>query len=1062
MPLTQAQIIRGSPVRHLYQPAKVGVLTGNMMATIVLMVEVKWANQTEFVPAAALEPFDVSEDSSFENIIKNRRYERIESLRSLMTFEKLNGALSNVIYSMQTAEIRFFAHQFVPVLKFVNAPLSRLLIADEVGLGKTIEAGLIWTECRARYKARRLLVICPPTLVPKWIRELQDRFAIEAEFADAKSLVERFTRFKRQGPAQSFALVSSYHSLRPRKSEKKQIQPWLNYQGTEVRFEGNESMEQWKPRPALLRSLLEWDGAPFIDLVVFDEAHLMKNTATANHLVGDVLATSSQAVLALSATPLTTKSRDLYSLLKLVDPDMFRDEATFTDLCHRNRPAVRLLSELSKPRIRRDECLQLLAQMPDSTAQRNLQNRLSAIGDAEKLEEEEKVDLQAKAGRLNELGTFLTRTRKVEITEGKAIREAVTLDVDPTQQEIVFYNSVLRLIRRRVAERGDALSLFHLIGPALSMTSCLPVMAAKLRSGKSKWGDMEDLANLENAYTEEDEEEDESEFVGEDQSSLLGDLSWLPDYDFVGADTKYNKLREELLNRSPGEKVIIFAFFKGTLKYLKDQLEEDGLSCLLVTGDVTDTTERDRLLQEFNSPAYRILLCSEVAAEGVDLQFCRVMVNYDLPWNPMRVEQRIGRIDRIGQEAKTIVIINFHVRGTIDGSIYQHLHRKIGIFNETIGDLEGIIGDHVNRLTLQLLANELTPAQAEEKIRLAAEAIARERALVAQIDEESETLLGLRSYLQNNVRQGRSLGRYIKPSELRLFTVEYFRDMYVGTDSCQLNWDTPAEGCLKLTLSFRASSDFESYLNQQIYVWPRGFERNTRSVTLTFDPVVHETLRRKHRSLILVNHLHSFVGWMNATYVNRRKVWHPASAVRVSSDEVSEGVYFYLILRVSLKHPALSKEELMFRARSLATGRTLSLTDSEALVNQAIDQGTSWVDATGFPDGSQAFESVWKLLIRDCDHIQEAFHEELELRLNSKQAQLESHFQRRLETAHRRLETMRRSVGSREQGIRVTQNQIKHLVERLEEERSKIDRSATVSPDFKRVACGIIKTSRAT
>ena len=95
-------------------------------------------------------------------------------------------------------------------------------------------------------------------------------------------------------------------------------------------------------------SLLEWDDEPFIDLAVFDEAHLMKNTATANHLVGDVIATASQAVLALSATPLTTKTRDLYALLRLVDPDMFREEVTFDDLRRRNLPAVRLVRELSR------------------------------------------------------------------------------------------------------------------------------------------------------------------------------------------------------------------------------------------------------------------------------------------------------------------------------------------------------------------------------------------------------------------------------------------------------------------------------------------------------------------------------------------------------------------------------------------------------------------------------------------------------------------------------------------------------------------------------------------
>lgn len=1036
----------------------VGMLTGQTMdVVVVLMAEVKWDAQCEFVPVDVLEPFDVEEDTSFEGLVAAGRYERIETLRSLITFEKLFGALSNVMYSMQTADIRFFAHQFVPVLKFVQSPLGRLLIADEVGLGKTIEAGLIWTECRARFKARRLLVICTPTLVPKWIRELQDKFAIEATYADASDLRDKFEGFTRQGTAQSFALVSSYHALRPRKGEKSQLKPWLNEHRTEFNIERVDSMEPWKPRPDLFRSLLEWDGEPFIDLVVFDEAHLMKNTATANHLVGDVFSSSSQSALALSATPLTTKSRDLFSLLSLVDPDMFRDEGAFNDLCRRNRPAVLLISELARPTIRPEKCLELLDQIPDSAAQRHLNNRIQTMGDANALAEADKIELQSKAGRLNELGAFLTRTRKVEITEGKATRVPVTLVVEPTRQELVFYNSVLRRIRRRVAERGDVLSIFHLIGPALSMTSCLPVMAERLRSGESNWGDLQDLAELENAYMEE---ESESEFVGENHTHLLGDLSWIPDYDFEHADTKYAQLRNELLKRDGEGKVIVFAFFKGTLAYLKRRLEGDGFTCQLVTGDIQDTAERDRRLQEFISSDHRILLCSEVAAEGVDLQFCRIMVNYDLPWNPMRVEQRIGRIDRIGQQAKTIVIINFHVRGTIDGSIYQHLYAKIGIFEQTIGDLEGILGSYVNQLTLELLANELSEEQTEERIRLAAEAIARERAVVAQIDEESETLLGLRSYLQSNITQGRSLGRYIKPSELRLFTVEFFRQNYVGPDSCQLMWDTPAEGCLRLVFSFRALSDFESYLQQQSSPWPKGIDRAGRSVTLTFDPAIHEDVRRRHRSVILSNHLHPLVRWMTTSLLATRKQWHPASALRLITNAAEPGVYMYFVLRVSLKHPALSREELLFRMRDVTTGRTLSRQDSELLLNGALEQGFSWLEPAGFPDATEALDLVWKTLVRDCTEIHESFIEELELRLNSKRAQVESHFRRRLETAHRRLEAMQVASGPRNKGIRVTQSQINHLRERLAEELAKLDRFVETSPEHKRVACGLVKITR--
>lgn len=1055
--LADSDIAPNVAVRHTVQAGLVGLLTGRTMRTVVPMAEVRWATRTQFEPYRVLELFDTTEDSSFETIVAKSRYEKIEEFRSLMTFEKLSGSLSNVMYSMRTAEIKFFAHQFVPVLKFVNSPLSRLLIADEVGLGKTIEAGLIWTECRARFQARRLLVVCPPTLVPKWIRELQNRFSIEAEEADATTLQSKFERFVKRGPMESFALVTSYHALRPRKSEKRMLQPWLTLQGSDVEFEGAPPIEDWKPRPAFFRKLLEWDGKDqFIDLAVFDEAHLMKNTATANHLVGDVISSSAQAVIALSATPLTNHSRDLYALLRLIDPDMFRNEAIFQDLRRRNLPAVKLASELSKADINLHRCLRLLAEIPESVARSNLQQRLGQLESPSSLTPDDRIDLLGKATRLNELGSFLTRTRKVEIPEHKAVREAVTLPVEPTEEELIFYNAVLSLIRQRVKEKGEMLSLFHLIAPALSMTSCLPLMAEKLRKGESRWGDMEDLAYLDTAYTEES---DDSDFVGENQTTLLGDLSWLPNYDFEASDTKYNKLKEELLTRIPTDKVIIFAFFKGTLRYLKRRLEADGMTCMLVTGDVTDKNERDQLLQDFEKPKHRILLCSEVAAEGVDLQFCRVMVNYDLPWNPMRVEQRIGRIDRIGQQAKSIVIINFHVQGTIDGSIYTHLYRKIGLFEDTIGDLEGIVGEHVNRLTMELLSNSLTAEMVEVKIKQVAQAIALERQRIAAIDEESDTLLGLRSYLHDSVTRGRSLGRYIKPSELRLFTDNFFAETYSGGDSCQLNWDSPAKDCLSITFGFHAFEDFKNYLTNQSQPHPKGFHQSTRTAVLTLDPEVHERLKNTHRNLVLANHLHPFVGWMSSTYQHRQKTWHPASALKVRSGIVPPSIYLYVVTRITLKHPVLSKEELLFRIIDTDSLRVLPLTDSEALLNEVLDHGASWSQAAGFPDHSDALGDALDRLERDCIEIQEAFAEELELRINTKRAQIDSHFQRQIETQERRLMNMEQSGNARSQDIAGARTRIKNLRIRFTEEVENLDTAEEITPEFKRVACGLIKTS---
>lgn len=1056
-PLSESDIAPNVMVRHTVQPSQVGALTGKRMNAVVPMAEVRWGNATKFEAIQVLDLFDLSEDNSFETIIAKSRYDKIETIRSLMTFEKLSGTLSNVMYSMRTAEIKFFAHQFIPVMKFVNSPLSRLLIADEVGLGKTIEAGLIWTECRARYQARRLLIVCPPTLVPKWVRELRDRFSIEAEVTDAKDLRSKFERFEKLGPSQSFALVTSYHALRPRKSEKKILQPWLAFEASDVDFQSSIPIKDWKPRPAFLRSLLEWEGKdPFLDLVVFDEAHLMKNTATSNHLVGDVISSSAQAVVALSATPLTNNSRDLYSLLKLIDPDMFRSESVFNDLRRRNLPAVRLAHEMARPEIDTSRCNELLAEIPESAARENLLQRLTILDKSELLREDQKIELLGKANRLNELGAFLTRTRKLEIKEHKATRDVVTLEINPTEQELAFYNSVLALIRQRVKEKGEMLSLFHLIAPALCMASCLPVMAEKLRSGESRWGDLEDLDALDTAFTEET---DDSEFVGENQTSLLGDRSWLPTYDFEGNDTKYLKLKSELLERTQNEKIIIFAFFKGTLNYLKRRLEADGMKCLLVTGDIQDLNERDQRLRDFAKPDYRILLCSEVAAEGVDLQFCRVMVNYDLPWNPMRVEQRIGRIDRIGQVADSIVIINFHALGTIDGSIYAHLHSKIGVFEETIGDLEGIVGEHINRLTTELLSNSLTPAQADEKIRLAAEAIEREREVIAQIDEESDTLLGLRSYLQDSVNRGRSLGRYIKPSELRVFTEEFFAENYSGNASCQLNWDSPARDCLSLHLSFAAFQDFETYLNQQSLALPKGFNASSRSAVITHDPDVHETLKHKHRNLILANHLHPLVSWMSSRLESSQKCWHPASSLRLATASVPAGIYLFMVMRISLKHPVLSKEELLFRVIDVASDAVISISDSEALLNEVLDHGATWTSPTGHPDYTDAFGEVLHLLNKDCTQIHESFREELELRTNTKRSQIESHFRRQIETQERRLESMTTSLRARPQDLAGARTRIRNLKIRFAEEIENLDMAGEIQPQIARVACGLIKTT---
>ena len=130
----------------------------------------------------------------------------------------------------------------------------------------------------------------------------------------------------------------------------------------------------------------------------------------------------------------------------------------------------------------------------------------------------------------------------------------------------------------------------------------------------------------------------------------------------------------DYFRRNPGEKIILFAFYRATLAYLAQRLQQDGIDNILLTG--ASGGEKTAVIEEFRQRRdATVLLASEVASEGVDLQFCRVVINYDLPWNPMKVEQRIGRIDRIGQKSPKITIWNLFYADTIDERVYDRLLR---------------------------------------------------------------------------------------------------------------------------------------------------------------------------------------------------------------------------------------------------------------------------------------------------------------------------------------------------------------------------------------------------
>jgi superfamily II DNA or RNA helicase len=1054
-------IAEGVPVFHTSNPGNLGILTGNRMDALFPMAEVDWGSHLEFADISKLEPRNKNRSRSTDDEVREGCYGTIDDLHRRITFEKLRGTLTDVFYSMKTSEIDFYPHQFKPVLRFIESATNRLLIADEVGLGKTIEAGLIWTEWQAREKARRLLIVCPPTLVPKWLREMQDRFQFAAEATDAKHLCSLLERFDRSGPGMSFVLVASYHALRPRGQERNLIQKIRDSSPLE---ELVESGERVPPRVKLLgrmrqqaeESMLAGShAARFLDMVVFDEAHYMKNTASASYLAGELISSAASASVCLSATPIHNTSRDLYALLRLIDPEVFRDNFGFDQLVEQNLPIVRLQNALAQPNWEEDAIEEAIAQIDNPAALEHLQTLFRSFDGSPR----QRVELRHAAERINLLGNFINRTRKRDIIENRVIRQPVTFPLTLTREEQALYKLILVMVRAAAQREGKGVTSFHLLHPALRMSSCLPSIVDDLRAGR--WGEPEDVESIEEDF----------DFESDDEADLPISLGDLEKYDFERNDSKYRALREALRMMSSTvtlkqdgsgddvfvdakDKIIVFAFFKKTIAYLKRRLEADGFKVAAVTGDIQDRQERDKILRSFAQDDRRILLCSEIGAEGIDLQFARVVVNYDLPWNPMRVEQRIGRIDRIGQKSPNIVIINFHVRGTIDGNIFAHLYSKIGVFERSIGALEGILGEEVSKLTATILREELSPEQMAERAEQTGDAIEARAKMESELENSTGALVAFQDLLSEQIGESQRLGKFIRPRELRQHAEDFLAANYKGADACIIQPDNPAPDCLQIKMSFRAFSDFESFCQSSEYAWPDGFSRGMRTVSLTFDPAVHQAEKRIRKGVVLVTHLHPFFRWITDANAKTNNNWHKVSAIRLSSDAFPRGRYFYLVYRLTMTG-ITRRDEFHYALMSMENGTILQGSDAEFIFTLALDQGTSaFPEAVG--DHSAVLSELRNALSGELANSQASFRQDQEQKFTLRQQQLLAHFDRRIEAQERRIRTSRaRGVDPRK--IAGFEKYLENLKGGRNERLAQLqERAAAGSESMAEVACGIM------
>lgn len=636
-----------------------------------------------------------------------------------LTRAKLRGMFADTLYSFKATRTTFRPYQFKPVLKLLQTGTARLLIADEVGLGKTIEAGLIWTELEARHEADRVLIVCPSVLVAKWQSEMEERFDLPLAVLDRDGLNEFLEKFRTGRLPRRFSFVCSLETIRT-----------------------------WKG----LDELDDEVSPPEFDLVIVDEAHQMRNTSTKNYQLGERLSSWSVDgnVVFLTATPINVRQEDLLHLLGLLEPADFQ---AIEDLELRIQPNAvlnRVGAMLTDRTSSFNDYRAVLARLDQEVLGSSITHRAEfaeLLGTLEKapLSPQDIVRARRWLAELSPLGSSISRTRKAEVDEKKTVRDASQIPVVWSDAEAHFYEEYMRWCQERADISGTPVG-FSMQMPIRLASTSVHVAAREVLAGRPDQGGDEDVPT--------------SRLV-EPHPELIDaarDLAALP-------DSKVDILRSALADLQARRKqALVFTWSRATLTELEDLFREEFRIAVLHGGVKKD--DRRRIMAEFRNGDYDFVFANKVASEGLDFEFCSAVINFDLPWNPMEIEQRIGRIDRIGQKEDKILVLNFVNEEAIDSKMMAKVLERIGVFEASIGALEPIVGDNI-RLIQEAMDFRLTDAERDAKVQQFLVAIETQKAGLEDLADASAGLL-----IANDVPVaglGEELtrtGRYVGAAEL--------------------------------------------------------------------------------------------------------------------------------------------------------------------------------------------------------------------------------------------------------------------------------------------------------
>ena len=579
-------------------------------------------------------------------------------------------------FALSASRVDPLPHQLEAVYDYLlKLGRVRFLLADDAGAGKTIMAGLLLKELKLRGLVERTLVVCPANLTFQWQRELNERFGEKFIVLKGGDIREQFGVNQWQTHSQ---IITSLDL-----AKREDILPGLR-------------QASW-------------------DLVIVDEAHRMSASdpdhKTLRYRLGELLRDTTDHLLLLTATPHKGDPQNFSFFLQLLDPDAFADVRSIREAMQRRRAPFYL-------RRTKEAMVYFPEQQPDGSwvVRKIFTKRIPRTVEFH-------ID-----GEEFDLYREVTRYVRRQSTAAAARED------DPRARAVGF---LMALFQRRLASSTYALRR-SLENRAARLADGLKRAAELARQAPPRLPDPEELEEMEDAERERLEEilaavtlTQNAEEVREEIRELEALVARAKAVEGAGAEAKLAKLRQLLREEGffdrPDQRLLVFTEFKDTLDYLVMKLQSWGFRVGYIHGGMKPGSRDEpgtRLFaeQQFREGKIQILVATEAAGEGINLQVCHIMVNYDIPWNPNRLEQRMGRIHRYGQQ-KDCLIFNFVATNTVEGRVLQKLLDKLQEIRDALDDdtVFNVVGEilppaHIERVLRDYYAGRLSDADLEARI----------------------------------------------------------------------------------------------------------------------------------------------------------------------------------------------------------------------------------------------------------------------------------------------------------------------------------------------------------